>query len=134
MGEFIVSRNRSKDWVNQAKNDLAWAKAGLKQEFYSQVCFMCQQAAEKAIKAIAIAQEFEVRSHSIVAIAKGLKINSDVEIAGRRLDLYYISARYPDALPEGAPFEVLGKEQAREALKDAELIIGKAIERVKGGK
>jgi HEPN domain-containing protein len=127
-----MSKNRAKNWLKQALNDLEWARAGLEKKFFSQACFMSQQAAEKAIKAIAFSEDFEVRSHSIVSIAKELKINSAVETAARRLDLYYISARYPDALPDGAPFEVLGEEQAKEAIDDAALIIRKSSERLKG--
>jgi hypothetical protein len=34
----------------------------------------------------------------------------------RRLDAFYISARYPDAFAEGAPFEFFDEEQAKGTL------------------
>ncbi|MBF0314198.1 MAG: HEPN domain-containing protein [Oligoflexia bacterium] len=125
-----MSKERAKDWLQQAQNDILFAQEGLKLQFYSQTCFLCQQAAEKAIKSLAYFRDYEIRGHSITIIAKSMKINSEVERAGRILDLYYISTRYPDALPGGAPFEFFTKEQATEALELANIIIAKAIEEV----
>lgn len=122
----MSNKKRAKDWLNQAKNDLKWAEESLKQGFFSQTCFISQQAAEKAIKAIAYHQEYDVRGHSIAKIAQAIGINSEVEKAGKSLDVFYISARYPDALPEGAPFEFFEVEQASKAIKDATIIIQKA--------
>ena len=123
-----MTKNRAIDWLNQAQNDLKWAREGVKSRFYSQVCFMAQQAAEKAIKSIAYFKEYEIRGHSIAIIAKEIGINGEVENAGKNLDIYYISSRYPDALPGGAPFELFTERQAKEALDFAELIINKAID------
>ncbi len=41
----------------------------------------------------------------------------------KRLDLYYISARYPDAFPSGAPFEYFTRDQAEEAVQYAEALV-----------
>lgn len=123
----MSTKKRAKDWLNQAKNDLEWAQKGLEGEFYSQVCFTAQQAGEKAIKSIAFANEYEIRGHSIVKIAQAIGINSEVEQAGKRLDIYYISSRYPDALPEGAPFEFFTEDQAKEAIESAQIILNRAI-------
>jgi len=123
----MTLKSRANDWLKQSKNDLSWSKLGLENNFYSQSCFTAQQAGEKAIKAIAYFLDFEVRGHSITKIAQGLKINGEIEEAGKFLDLFYISARYPDALPAGAPFEMFTKAQAEMAIKSAELIIQRAI-------
>lgn len=123
----MSTKSRAIDWLNQAKNDLSWAKLGLDNKFYSQACFTSQQAGEKAIKAIAYHLEYEIRGYSITKIAQGLKINGEIEDAGKFLDLFYISARYPDALPGGAPFEVMTKMQTELAIKSAELILQRAI-------
>lgn len=123
----MSSKTRAIDWLNQGKNDLEWARLGFANEFYSQVCFTAQQAAEKAIKAIAYHYEYDVKGHSITKIAKGLNINGEIENAGKLLDLYYISARYPDALPGGAPFEVISKAQAESAIRAADIIVQRAI-------
>jgi len=120
-------KKRAKDWLNQALNDLKWAEESLKQGFFSQTCFISQQVGEKAIKAIAYHLEYDVRGHSIAKIAQAIGINSEVEKAGKSLDVYYISARYPDALPEGAPFEFFEVEQASKAISDAKIITTRAL-------
>lgn len=115
--------NRYQDWMNQAKNDLLWAQHSLNGGFYSQTCFIAQQASEKALKAYCFTKGFDiVRTHSLFQIIKSLKENGPLEKNARELDLYYISARYPDALPGGAPYEVITKDQAEKALKAAQEI------------
>jgi HEPN domain-containing protein len=122
----VSNKNRAQDWFNQAENDYQYAQEGFKKAFYSQVCFQAQQVGEKAIKAVAFNRDYEVRGHSITKIAKIIGFNSVIEDAAKRLDLFYISARYPDAFPEGAPFEFFSKGQAQEALDDAKLLLDKA--------
>lgn len=38
--------------MRQSANDFDFAKVGLREGFYAQSCFLCQQAAEKALKAV----------------------------------------------------------------------------------
>jgi HEPN domain-containing protein len=39
-------------WLAQAKSDLAFAEVGVREGFFAQACFICQQAGEKALKAL----------------------------------------------------------------------------------
>lgn len=118
--------NRHEDWMRQAQNDVAWAKASLQAGFFAQVCFVCQQAAEKGLKALAFRRGFDlVKSHSITKIAERLAVNGDIEKAGRVLDLYYVSGRYPDSFPEGAPCDFFTVEQASQAIALAETILAR---------
>jgi HEPN domain-containing protein len=120
-------KSRAGDWLKQAENDLAWAKDSMRGGYWSAVCFTCQQVGEKALKAIALGRGVsEVRSHSLVKIAAALGIDGDIERMGRRLDVFYISARYPDAFSEGAPFEFFDEEQAKEAVSFAERFVVRA--------
>lgn len=48
--------------------------------------------------------------------------NGELEKLAKELDLFYISGRYPDAFPAGAPFELFTSEQAEGALRSAERI------------
>ncbi len=115
--------SRYQDWLNQAENDLLWAEHSFTGEFYSQTCFIAQQASEKALKSYCFFQGFDiVRTHSLFQIIKILGENGQLEKHARELDLYYISARYPDALPSGAPFEIITREQAEKALESAQKI------------
>lgn len=104
-------------WLDQADNDLKWADASLREGFYSQVCFVSQQIAEKCMKALAYFRGYDlVKSHSVKIIAEKLGINGELLEAAMVLDLYYISTRYPDALPGGAPYKSFSKTQATQAL------------------
>lgn len=117
--------NRAMDWLKQAENDLLWAKDTLTSKHYAQACFICQQVAEKSLKSIALFRDFDaVKSHSVMEIAKSLGINDEMEMMAKKLDLYYISTRYPDAVPAGAPFEFFSRDQAEEAVGFAERFIG----------
>jgi len=43
---------RSGDWFKQAQRDLESAKAQMEDGFFEWTCFIAQQAAEKAVKAV----------------------------------------------------------------------------------
>jgi len=96
---------RHEDWLRQAENDLEWAKYSMEGGFHAQVCSICQQAGEKALKAYCLSQGYDtIRTHSLFQIIKSLGENGVLVRCARELDIYYVSARYPDALPAGAPF------------------------------
>lgn len=119
-----MNSDRSEDWFRQAEDDRGWASDTFNSERWAQVCYIAQQTGEKALKALALRRGAErVRTHSIADIARELGINGEIERAGRRLDQYYMTTRYPDALPSGAPFEYFDREQASEALAYADLIL-----------
>jgi len=110
-------KSRAGDWLKQAESESLWAKDSFAAGHWGPVCFTAQQIAEKCLKSIALFRgAADIRSHSLVKIAEALGINGEIEKMGRRLDVYYISARYPDAFSEGAPFEYFDREQAEEAL------------------
>jgi hypothetical protein len=46
-----------------------------------------------------------------------------LEQAGKELDKHYIPARYPNAYPEGAPYELYTREEAERAIAQAENIL-----------
>jgi HEPN domain-containing protein len=63
--------SRAEAWRRQADNDLKFAKAALRDGFYAQCCFICQQASEKALKAILIARGSRlVLSHSLHDVSR----------------------------------------------------------------
>ncbi|HKK00670.1 MAG TPA: HEPN domain-containing protein [Desulfuromonadales bacterium] len=125
----MISRHR--DWLRQAENDLEWAAHSLAGGFNAQTCFVAQQASEKALKAFCFAKGFDIiRTHSLFQIVKALGENGVLEKHARELDLYYITARYPDAFPAGAPFEIISEEQAERALQGARAIVAIIRERL----
>lgn len=120
------------DWLRQAANDLEWAAHSLRGGFYAQACFACQQGGEKALKAFCFQKEFDIiRTHSLFQIIRALGENGELEQYARELDLYYISDRYPDAFPGGAPFEMITQEQAERALAAANGIYAIISQRLK---
>lgn len=121
---------RHESWFIQAQSDLRAAEGLFDLKLYSHTCFMCQQVAEKCLKSVAYSRDIDfVKGHSLIKIAQDLKINGTLEEAARTLDVYYISARYPDALPDHvAPVVTFGENQAREAIKMARVF----VERTKG--
>ena len=123
------------DWLHQAENDLQWAKHSFAGGFYAQSCFVCQQAGEKALKAYCLFKEYDtVRTPSLYQIIRALHENGKLEQCARILDLYYIAGRYPDAFPGGAPFEMITREQAEEALASVETIYAIIVKRTSSGK
>ena len=48
---------------------------------------------------------------------------TDVRAAAKRLDKHYIGARYPNALPEGAPADSYTELDAEQALAEAKIVV-----------
>ena len=61
-------------WLRQAENDQEYAQLGLREGFFAQVCFQCQQICVKALKAIHYGQlgKRVVLGHSLVQLAAEL--------------------------------------------------------------
>jgi HEPN domain-containing protein len=99
--------------------------------FYPQACFQAEQAVEKALKALAFHWEGRAdRVHPMAGTSGLLQIviHRDASFEQYRedaglLDQYYVPTRYPDALPEKAPYEVYSKRQAQEAVGKADRIV-----------
>ena len=122
-------KNRAPDWLNQARSDLRYARAALRDGFVAQACFICQQASEKALKSILYFRGAKVvLSHSLHKLCIEIGIDDELMKAARVLDQYYLTARYPDALAEGTPDEVFTDDQARQAVSFAEAFVKKAEE------
>ena len=118
---------RSADWMKQAERDLENAKYELKGGFYEWSCFLCQQAAEKAVKAIYQKLGAEAFGHSVAGLLKKLpekyKPSAELIERAKELDKAYIPTRYPNVHPEGAPFELYTENEARRLINYAEEIL-----------
>ena len=120
-------------WMRQAAYDLESGRL-MREGFYSQVCFMSQQVAEKTLKALAYFRgDNDARGHTLRALVSSLEVSypdlSNFYELVETLEEYYTPTRYPDALPSGAPFEVYEYEDAEDALQSAELVFdyGKSV-------
>lgn len=94
--EFVM------EWLKRAKSNLERAKAGRisKDVLYEDLCFDCQQSAEKAIKALLIS--IDKRFPPIHSIARLLELLSETDIeipekVKKTIDLtdYAVETRYP---------------------------------------
>ena len=129
-------RKEARRWMRQAREDLRAAKHMLSQDepFYSLVCFLCQQAAEKALKSALYAacglSESQLESHDVLNLAyeiTGLEDSpADIPLQAAKLKNYYEWTRYPhfhhgDAIPS----EAFNVEHAQKALETAGSILDK---------
>lgn len=117
--------NREADrWLKQAESDLAYAELGLREGFYAQVCFQCQQVCEKAIKALRYGRgERVVLGHALVEIAAPLQVMARFRDRLAVLDQYYVPTRYPNGLPGGIPSDVYTGDQAAAAVDTARQVV-----------
>ncbi|MFQ5680801.1 MAG: HEPN domain-containing protein [Candidatus Omnitrophota bacterium] len=113
-----------KEWLKKGEKDLLTATHELsfgKEAVTENVCFHCQQAVEKFIKAYMMFLDIEVaKTHEIGELItkcqeKDAEIAEFKEIADRLTD-YAVEVRYPE-MPE-----VPALEEAREAVKVAKSI------------
>jgi len=120
--------NRYRDWLEQALRDYEKAEIDFRHGYYEWACFTCQQAAEKALKALCLFHGMKVRECSLVGITKvliegGFSVPEEVISAARRLDKFYIPTRYPNGFTFGKPADYYDKKDAEEALDAAGFIL-----------
>ena len=96
-------------WLQQAQQELRDAEDLARRRRFYLSLFLCQQAAEKALKAFLHAQtnsQAVLRMHSVHELIKmAFELDpafAPVSEAGK-LDSYYIPTRYPNGLPGGVP-------------------------------
>lgn len=126
---------RAKDWLTEAQAELRAGRDLLVGKHWSWCCFTCQQAAEKALKAINEHFRSPQFGHNLnlllPAIEAHTAVPEPVRIACTRLNRYYIPTRYPNAFDRGAPADQFFEADARQALADAEEVL-RLAERVIG--
>jgi len=111
-------------WFLQSKEELSAAKISFNAGKWFAVAFWCQQAAEKALKALFILKKKESpgTTHSLTYLGRELKIPKDYWGLLRELTKEYYLSRYPDA-SEDVPYKIYIKEDAENYLKICEKLI-----------
>lgn len=119
------------DWLARAKGSLALAKQTKAEEaFWEDQCFLAQQAAEKAIRAVYQHKSLLFRyTHDLEELGKGLE-DSGISIPPAVkeaiiLTRYAFETRYP------GPFEAVTEEEYQEAIRLAEAVVTWAEETIK---
>lgn len=114
-------------WLKQSQHALKVARDHINLGNYSDACFSSQQCAEMAIKAFLYMQGLRgITGHSVhYLIGEAASFEErfrTYQAHARRLDRFYISTRYPDALPDLVPYEAFDDRDAKEAVQMAEEI------------
>ena len=115
-------------WLKLAEEDFSSAEALLEKKIYNQVCFHCQQAAEKILKAFLKSKGFmPPKIHNLLELLE-MCIKKDAHFVVLRegceyLSRFYVSTRYPDALVAFSAEGLPNAKEAREALKFAKDIM-----------
>jgi HEPN domain-containing protein len=121
----VVSRAR--DWFRQSLRDLELAERIMDADYYEWACFVAQQAAEKAVKALYQHLGMEVWGHSVSRMLEELpdehKPPRELIDKARELDRHYGPTRYPNFHVEGAPADYYSREDAERAVKYARMVI-----------
>jgi len=127
----LTPRDQGLRWLEQAQADLKWVRHLAQEGAHYLVCFLAQQAAEKALKGILYGLgEEQVVGHSVRRLSQRVAetgaaaagIGAQVDHWGV-LDSYYIPTRYPNGLPEDIPARVYNREAAASALALAEEVL-----------
>jgi len=116
--------SESDRWMEQAADDVEFAGHALAGGYNHQACFVCQQASEKALKALLYRDGARtVLGHSLISLLDRIvaahpsleRLRSPAAV----LDLYYVPTRYPNGLVEGTPRRAFTRQQAEEAIRHA---------------
>jgi HEPN domain-containing protein len=117
----MKNRTLVEQWLSRAQSNIDRARAGKVRDtiLYEDLCFDCQQAAEKSLKALLVACDMESPHTHIIAHLletleqSGLEIPEDVK-SSSDLTEYAVHTRYPGL------YEPVTAEEYREALAVAE--------------
>jgi len=119
--------DRSQDWLRQAERDLEQARWSLEGGYPELACFLSQQAAEKAVKALCQAKKVGAWGQMITRLLQAVSVEvtatPEVLSAAKALDRHYIPARYPNSFETGTPADYYTLEDAQDAIGDAQRVI-----------
>ena len=123
------SQYESERWWFTAQDDLDAAKILHEAGKYSHACFLSQQSAEKAVKALWFSIDSDPWGHSIQKLVVDFprknmfqSVHEWLANAGY-LDKFYIPARYPNGLPDLTPGQVYFSQDSEQAIKKAEFFL-----------
>jgi len=114
-----------REWLRYSQDDMTVAEREMREEMpvYHVICFLCQSAAEKALKGYLIAHGWRLeKTHDILKLldycADYDDELGDMVAYGASLNAYMTAGRYPGDIS----FEDIGKANATEALQATKAI------------
>ncbi len=123
------ARHESERWLKTAEQDHAAAVSLKVAGHHAQACFLAQQAAEKAVKALWFAQDTDPWGHSVQKLLSELPgyptLTNDQSLLriAARLDRLYIPTRYPNGIPDLTPGDTYAHEDSQDAIDNAAKIL-----------
>ena len=86
-----------KKWIKLSEEDFKTAKANLNIKKYRFASYLCQQAAEKSLKALLLKKTGKIiKIHDLVELGKKVEIEEKFLESLDKLTHTYIESRYPD--------------------------------------
>lgn len=128
----MLDRPEFERWQEAADDALSGARAQHGAELDNWACFLAEQAAQLALKGLLHGVGAAAWGHDLVDLGERVRSALNVELPAptaaslRRLSRHYVTSRYPDAHPAGAPGSHYGPEDAQEAVADADRVITEA--------
>ena len=128
---------RTVNWLKEAEWDFENAEILFEKDRFNTVVYHCQQAAEKAVKALLYHNNLNGWGHSIHSLVEKYGEQKkcefeDIKSTALSLDKHYITTRYPDALPNIAPHKAYIKKDAELAIAQAKKIINFVNKEIEG--
>ena len=125
------NQHEAERWLKTAKDDIESANILMTNGKYAHACFHCQQAAEKAVKAVWYLLDADPWGHSIAKLIRDIesvdmatyKKFESLKRSAVLLDRFYITTRYPNGLPDLTPEETYMEEDAKNCIENAEKIM-----------
>jgi len=111
-------RKETGSWLAQAKDDLDGAEFNFQGRRYSIAAFLCQQAIEKALKALLIETTASFpKIHDLTKLAKLSKAPANIVRLCSRVSPAYTASRYPDSPKQ------YSKEDCEKLLAESKVIL-----------
>jgi HEPN domain-containing protein len=115
-------------WRAAAETAFRSARSQRDAGFFAWACFIFEQAAQFALKALLHSAGRGEKTHDLTKLWKelsnaGVDLAPELEDVLKRLSRHYLLPRYPDLLPEGEPAGFYGRADADQAFEDAQAVI-----------
>jgi len=135
----VVDEPEFRRWWDAGADALAAARVQADAGFHHWSCFLAEQSAQLAVKALLHGMGVGAWGHDLVELGRswsealGEDLGATVHAELQRLSRHYIPARYPDAHPSGSPRAHYGDADSAQAIADAEHLaasVGRVWERL----
>ena len=118
-------RKEVQNWLDQAADDFDGAEFNFGGKKYYIAAFFCQQAVEKALKALLIEKTARFpKVHDLMKLARLVEAPRDIVTRCSRINPAYIASRYPD-IPKR-----YSKEDCEKLLADSKVVLNWIKERL----